>query len=128
MESRASGVRNSVGFDWHPQTKELWFTNHARDWVERRLAERHAAPRARKKGMNFGYPFCHQGDLLDPEFGKGRCVRASSTRPRAKLGAHIAPLGMRFYTGKMFPAEYQQQHLHRHARLVEPHAPSRATT
>jgi glucose/arabinose dehydrogenase len=56
--------------------------------------------------MNFGYPFCHQGDLLDPEFGKGRAC-GEFDPPAAKLGAHIAPLGMRFYTGAMFPADYR---------------------
>jgi glucose/arabinose dehydrogenase len=105
MEIYASGVRNSVGFDWHPTTKDLWFTNHARDWVSDDLPHDtlHRAPR---KGMNFGYPFCHQGDLPDPEFGKGRAC-SEFDAPAARLGAHIAPLGMRFYTGAMFPAEYR---------------------
>jgi glucose/arabinose dehydrogenase len=62
--------------------------------------------RVAKLGVNFGYPFCHQGDTLDPEYGKNRSC-AEFTPPALKLGAHIAPLGMRFYTGKMFPAEYQ---------------------
>ena len=104
-EVYARGVRNSVGFDWDPRTKELWFTNHARDWVSDDLPHdtlHHAA----KKGMDFGYPFCHQGDLLDPEFGKGRAC-SEFDKPAANLGAHIAPLGMRFYTGSMFPAEYR---------------------
>ena len=104
-EVYARGVRNSVGFDWDPRTKELWFTNHARDWVSDELPHdtlHHAA----KKGMDFGYPFCHQGDLLDPEFGKGRAC-SEFDKPAANLGAHIAPLGMRFYTGSMFPAEYR---------------------
>jgi glucose/arabinose dehydrogenase len=105
MEIYASGVRNSVGFDWHPTTRDLWFTNHARDWVSDELPHDtlHRAPR---KGMNFGYPFCHQGDLPDPEFGKGRAC-SEFDAPAARLGAHIAPLGMRFYTGAMFPAEYR---------------------
>ena len=72
---------------------------------QRRPAARHAAPRV-QEGMHFGYPFCHQGDLLDPEFGKGRSCREFDA-PAAKLGAHVAPFGMRFYTGTMFPAEYQ---------------------
>jgi glucose/arabinose dehydrogenase len=105
METYASGVRNSVGFDWDPRTKDLWFTNHARDWISDDLPHDtlHHAP---KKGMNFGYPFCHQGDVLDPEFGKGRTC-SEFDPPTARLGAHIAPLGMRFYTGTMFPAEYR---------------------
>lgn len=105
MEVVASGVRNSVGWDWHPKTKELWFTNHARDWINDDLPN-DTLNRVTKKGQNFGYPFCHQGDLLDPEFGKGRSC-AEFDAPVMKLGAHIAPLGMRFYTGKMFPAAYR---------------------
>jgi glucose/arabinose dehydrogenase len=101
----ASGVRNSVGFDWDPRTKDLWFTNHARDWISDELPN-DTLHRVTKKGMNFGYPFCHQGDLLDPEFGKGRAC-SEFDAPAAMLGPHIAPLGMRFYTGSMFPAEYR---------------------
>ncbi len=105
MEQYARGVRNTVGFDWHPNTKDLWFTNHARDWVSDDLPH-DTLNRAAKKGMDFGYPFCHQGDLLDPDFGKNRNC-AEFDAPVMNLGAHIAPLGMRFYTGKMFPAAYQ---------------------
>ena len=105
MEKVAEGVRNSVGFDWHPKTKELWFTNHARDWLGDD-SPNDTLHRVSHKNMNFGYPFCHQGDTLDPEFGKGRACKEFDA-PAAKLGAHIAPLGVRFYTGKMFPAEYQ---------------------
>jgi glucose/arabinose dehydrogenase len=105
VETYVQGVRNSVGFDWHPQTKQLWFTNHGRDWVSDDMPN-DTLHRASHKGMNFGYPFCHQGDFLDPEFGKGRSCKEFDP-PAAKLGAHIAPLGMRFYTGKMFPAEYR---------------------
>lgn len=105
VETYVQGVRNSVGFDWHPKTKQLWFTNHGRDWVSDDMPN-DTLHRVSHKGMNFGYPFCHQGDFLDPEFGKGRSCKEFDP-PAAKLGAHIAPLGMRFYTGKMFPAEYQ---------------------
>ncbi len=105
IENYVQGVRNSVGFDWHPQTKQLWFTNHGRDWLgdESPNDTLHVATR---KGQHFGYPYCHQGDTLDPEFGKHRSC-SEFTPPALKLGAHIAPIGMRFYTGKMFPAEYQ---------------------
>ena len=105
LENVAYGVRNSVGFDFHPQTKRLWFTNHGRDWLgdESPNDTLHVVTR---KGQHFGYPFCHQGDTLDPEFGKNRSCSEFSP-PTLKLGAHIAPIGMRFYTGKMFPAEYQ---------------------
>jgi glucose/arabinose dehydrogenase len=105
METYAHGVRNSVGFDWDPRSKELWFTNHARDWVSDDMPH-DTLHRAAKKGMNFGYPYCHQGDFLDPEYGKGRAC-SEFDAPAAKLGAHIAPLGMRFYTGSMFPNEYR---------------------
>jgi len=104
-EEYVQGVRNSVGFDWHPQTKQLWFTEHGRDWLgdDSPSDELNVA---KAKGQHFGYPYCHQGDTLDPEFGKGRDCKAY-TPPVLKLGAHVAPLGMRFYTGKMFPAEYR---------------------
>jgi glucose/arabinose dehydrogenase len=105
VETYVQGVRNSVGFDWDPKTKQLWFTNHGRDWLGDD-APNDTLHRVSHKGMNFGYPFCHQGDILDPEFGKGRSCKEFDA-PAAKLGAHIAPLGMRFYTGKMFPAEYR---------------------
>jgi glucose/arabinose dehydrogenase len=105
VETYVQGVRNSVGFDWNPQTKQLWFTNHGRDWVSDDMPN-DTLHRVSHKGMNFGYPFCHEGDFLDPEFGKGRSCKEFDP-PAAKLGAHVAPLGMRFYTGKMFPAEYR---------------------
>jgi glucose/arabinose dehydrogenase len=104
LENVALGVRNSVGFDWHPQTKQLWFTEHGRDWLgdDSPSDELNVVKR---KGEHFGYPYCHQGDTLDPEFGKNRSC-SEFTPPVLKLGAHIAPIGTRFYTGKMFPAEY----------------------
>jgi glucose/arabinose dehydrogenase len=105
LEMVALGVRNSVGMDWNPKTKELWFTNHARDWLSDDTPN-DTLHRVSKGVPNFGYPFCHQGDILDPEFGKNRSC-SEFAKPALKLGAHIAPLGMRFYTGKMFPAEYQ---------------------
>ncbi|MEP7070431.1 MAG: PQQ-dependent sugar dehydrogenase [Usitatibacter sp.] len=105
MERVAEGVRNSVGFDWNPKTKQMWFTNHGRDWVSDDMPN-DTLHRVSAKGMNFGYPFCHQGDFLDPDFGKGRSCKEFD-QPAAKLGPHIAPLGMRFYNGTMFPAEYR---------------------
>jgi glucose/arabinose dehydrogenase len=105
METYVRGVRNSVGFDWHPVTKELWFTNHGRDWISDDMPH-DTLHRVSRQDMNFGYPFCHQGDFPDPEYGKGRSCKEFDP-PAAKLGAHIAPLGMRFYTGKMFPDEYR---------------------
>ena len=104
-EVYARGVRNSVGFDWHPETRELWFTDNGRDWLgdDKPDCELNHAPR---KDMHFGYPFCHAGDIADPEFGHLRAC-AEFTPPAVKLGPHAAPLGMRFYTGAMFPAEYK---------------------
>ncbi len=105
LENVAMGVRNSVGFDWNPRTKELWFTNHGRDWLGDE-SPNDTLHRVTSKGVHFGYPFCHQGDTLDPDYGKNRSC-AEFAPPALKLGAHIAPLGMKFYTGKMFPAEYR---------------------
>jgi glucose/arabinose dehydrogenase len=105
LETVAVGVRNSVGMDFHPLTKELWFTNNARDWVSDDLPN-DTLHRVTRQHMNFGFPFCHQGDLLDPELGQGRSC-AEFDPPAAKLGPHVAPLGMRFYTGSMFPSEYR---------------------
>jgi glucose/arabinose dehydrogenase len=105
VEEYVQGVRNSVGFDWHPQTKQLWFTEHGRDWLGDNSPSDELNV-VKSKGQHYGYPYCHQGDTLDPEFGKGRDCK-SFTPPVLKLGAHIAPLGMRFYTGGMFPAEYK---------------------
>jgi len=101
----ASGVRNSVGFDWDPRTRELWFTDNGRDWLGEDLPsdELNHAPKA---GMNFGYPYCHQGDTADPEFGRRRSC-SEFTPPEVKLGPHVASLGMRFYTGPQFPPEYR---------------------
>lgn len=104
-EVYAYGVRNTVGFDWHPETKELWFTDNGRDWMGDNLPpdELNRAPR---KGMHFGYPYCHAGDIPDPKYGAKRdCNKL--TPPAAKFDSHVAPLGMRFYTGEMFPAEYR---------------------
>ena len=107
MEIFARGIRNSVGFDWHPKTKELWFTDNGRDNLGDDVPndELNHAP---KKGMHFGFPYCHQGDVLDPEFGKGKNC-ADYTPPAQKMGPHVAAIGMRFYNGKMFPAEYKDQ-------------------
>jgi glucose/arabinose dehydrogenase len=100
-----TGVRSSYGLDWDPKTKDLWFTENARDW----LSEDSPADKLNhvtKAGQNFGFPYCHQGDLPDPEFGWGHAC-SEFTAPASLLGAHAAPLSLRFYTGKMFPKEYQ---------------------
>ncbi len=105
LEPWARGVRNSVGFDWQPQTNVLWFTDNGRDWMgdDKPPDELNRAPRA---GMHFGFPYCQGGDLVDPDEGRGR--RCSDfVPPAAKLGPHVAALGMRFYRGTMFPAPYR---------------------
>ncbi len=101
----ARGVRNSVGFDWDPKTKELWFTDNGRDRLGDDLPpdELNHAPR---KGMHFVYPYCHGKSISDPEYGIGKNCR-SFTPPAMELGPHVASLGMRFYTGKMFPPKYR---------------------
>ena len=107
LELVATGVRNSVGFDWQPQNRQLWFTDNGRDMLGDDVPgdELNHAPRS---GMHFGFPYCHAGDLPDPEFGrKRRCDEF--TAPAQKLGPHVAALGMRFYTGSMFPAQYRNQ-------------------
>ena len=107
MEIFANGIRNSVGFTWHPVTKQLWFTENGRDMMGNDVPsdELNTAPVA---GMHFGYPYCHEGNIPDPEFGKGKNC-SDYTPPVQKLGAHVAALGMRFYTGKMFGADYQNR-------------------
>ena len=103
-EPFARGVRNSVGFDWHPETKELWFTDNGRDMLGDDLPN-DELNRATKAGEHFGFPYCHQGDTPDPEFGgKRRC--GDTVPPVANLGPHVAALGMRFYSGNQFPPEY----------------------
>ena len=107
MEVFARGVRNSVGFDWDPKTKEMWFTDNGRDNLGDDVPDdelNHAA----KAGMHFGFPYCHAKSGLDPQFGPGHdCTKY--TDAEVGLGAHVAALGMRFYGGKMFPEEYRNQ-------------------
>lgn len=105
LEIVAHGVRNSVGFDWDPRDSTLWFTDNGRDWMGDDMPSCEL-DHLTAAGQHFGYPFCHQGDTLDPEFGKGRSC-AEFVPPAAKLGAHMAPLGMRFYRGSSFPERYR---------------------
>lgn len=103
----ARGVRNSVGFTWHPTTGELWFTDNGRDWLgeDQPPCELNHAPRA---GLNFGFPFCHGKNTVDPEFGElGQCDKA--VPPAQLLGAHVAPLAVKFYTGRAFPQNYRNR-------------------
>jgi glucose/arabinose dehydrogenase len=102
----ARGVRNTVGFDWHPATKELYFTDNGRDWVSEDMPEDELNRITASGKKHFGYPFCHQGNFGDPEYGWGHSCEDYEP-PIALLGPHSAALGMRFYTGDMFPAEYK---------------------
>ncbi|MCJ7556451.1 MAG: PQQ-dependent sugar dehydrogenase [Gammaproteobacteria bacterium] len=103
----ARGVRNTVGFTWHPQSGDLWFTDNGRDWLGddtppcelNHLTE---------PGMHFGFPYCHGNDISDPDFGDGHDC-SSYTPPAQVLGPHVAPLGVKFYTGTMFPEQYRMQ-------------------
>ncbi len=104
VEAVALGVRNSLGFDWSPQNKQLYFTDNGRDWLSED-APSDELNRVAKPGENFGAPFCHQGNLPDSEFGWGHSCD-EFTPPIVLLGPHTAPLGMRFYTGRMFPRDY----------------------
>ncbi len=107
LEVFARGIRNTVGFDWHPITKELWFTDNGRDMLGDDIPpdELNHAP---NQGMHFGFPYCHAGTILDPEEGDGKnCLMY--TPPAQRLGPHVASLGMRFYTGSMFPPEYRNR-------------------
>ncbi len=101
----ALGVRNSVGGDVDPRTGKYWFTENARDWISDDLPS-DKLNMISKMGEHFGYPYCHQGDLPDPKFAMGhKC--SEFTPPVLNLGAHVAPLGMKFYTGDQFPADYK---------------------
>jgi len=106
-ETFASGIRNSVGFTWHPTTGEMWFTDNGRDMMGDDIppCELNHAPR---QGLHFGYPYCHAGDIADPRFGV-RQDCSNYTPPVQKLGPHVAPLGVKFYAGDMFPEEYRNQ-------------------
>ncbi len=105
MEIYAKGVRNSVGFTWNPKTNNMWFTDNGRDLMGDDIpaCELNFAPEA---GMHFGFPYWHQGDIADPEFG-AKYPRNKFTEPAYKFEPHSAPLGLRFYEGNMFPAKYK---------------------
>lgn len=107
LQTYARGIRNTVGFDWHPTTRELWFTENGRDLMGNDTPpdELNRAPRP---GMHFGFPYCHGADIADPVFGDQRSC-SEFTPPVQNLGPHVAALGMRFYTGSRFPAEYRNQ-------------------
>ena len=105
VEVVVKGMRNTVGFDWHPVTKELWFGDNQRDWLAEDMPL-DELNRVTKQGQHFGFPYCHSGVMTDPQFGWGKDCK-SYVRPALTIGPHAAPLGMRFYTGRMFPAKYR---------------------
>jgi glucose/arabinose dehydrogenase len=106
-EIYARGVRDSQGFDWGPLTRELWFTDNGRDMLGDDIPD-DELDQAPQKGLHFGFPYCHAGDVSDPTFGSKHPCK-DFVPPALKLGAHVAALGIRFYTGKMFPEEYTNQ-------------------
>jgi glucose/arabinose dehydrogenase len=101
----ARGVRNTVGFDWNPENKQLYFTDNGRDWMSEDVPQ-DELNRVTKVGEHFGAPYCLQGNIVDPEFGWGKSC-SDYTAPVGLLGPHSAALGMRFYTGNMFPKAYK---------------------
>lgn len=103
----AHGVRNSVGFDWHPDSKNLWFTDNGRDQMGDNVPECELNA-VTETGQHFGYPYWHAGDVKDPEFGDAGEEQSAYQAPKAKLGPHVAPLGMRFYAGNMFPDSFKK--------------------
>jgi glucose/arabinose dehydrogenase len=105
MEVIARGVRNTQGFDWNPKTGELWFTDHGRDWMGD-AGPQDELNRISKTGLNFGYPYCHAQGVPDADFKKADPCKGV-TLPVTLMGPHAAAMGVLFYTGKMFPAEYR---------------------
>lgn len=107
LELYASGIRNTVGFDWHPQTKQLWFTDNGRDMLGDDIPPDELNI-ATTKGQNFGFPYLHGSSVVDPEFGKNADIK-QFTKPVLEMQAHSAALGCRFYTGNAFPSKYKNQ-------------------
>jgi glucose/arabinose dehydrogenase len=101
----ARGVRNTVGFDFHPKTGQLYFGDNQRDWLSEDMPIDELNRLTRPGREHFGFPYCHSGMMTDPQLGWGKECK-NYTRPAALIGAHTAPLGMRFYTGSMFPEKY----------------------
>ncbi|MEX0844990.1 MAG: PQQ-dependent sugar dehydrogenase, partial [Balneolaceae bacterium] len=105
----AHGVRNTVGFTWHPQTGNLWFTDNNRDWMGDDLPPCELNELT-ETGQHFGFPYLHGTDVWDPEFGEvGKEMNQEFVTPARDLDAHVAPLGLLFYTGNMFPETYKNQ-------------------
>lgn len=112
----ASGVRNTVGFDFDPKDGSIWFTDNGRDWFSEELPNDELNHITQPGKQHFGFPYCHQGNIPDPEFGWGKDCN-DYVKPAALLGPHAGSLGLKFYTGKMFPAKY------RGAMFIAKHGP-----
>jgi glucose/arabinose dehydrogenase len=107
QEIIARGVRNTVGFDWHPVTKELWFLDHGRDWAGNDAPQDELNRIAKNmEGANFGFPYCHANGIPDKDIKRPNPC-AGVVLPAALTGPHSAALGMKFYTGSSFPRQYQ---------------------
>jgi glucose/arabinose dehydrogenase len=104
-EVYVSGVRNTVGFTWHPETGEMWFTDNGRDMLGDNYPPCELN-KVEKANQHFGYPYCHGNDISDPEFGN-KFACDEFVKPVQNLGPHVAPLGLKFYEGNMFPDEYK---------------------
>lgn len=105
MEVVATGVRNTQGFAWHPVTREMWFTDHGRDWMGNDSPE-DELNRMTRVGQNFGFPYCHANGVADRDIRRERACDGVAL-PVATMGPHAAAMGVHFYTGSMFPAEYR---------------------
>lgn len=109
VQEVAKGVRNTVGLAWHPTTGELWFSDNGRDSLGDDLPP-DEINRVTATGQNFGFPRCHGNGIADPTYApQGGCANFNYVKPVVALGAHVAALGLRFYTGDMFPAQYKNQ-------------------
>ncbi len=107
----AHGIRNTVGFDWHPESGNLWFTDNGRDWMGDDIPACELNELT-EEGTHFGFPYLHGNDVWDPEYGSSEEIKNRDfIKPVQELGPHVAPLGLLFYTGDMFPAEYKNQAL-----------------
>ncbi|MEQ9309599.1 MAG: PQQ-dependent sugar dehydrogenase [Balneolaceae bacterium] len=105
----AHGIRNTVGFTWHPESQNLWFTDNGRDWLGDDTPPGELNELT-EEGQHFGFPFLHASSVWDPEFGEiGKERESEFTKPKQELGPHVAPLGLLFYTGEMFPTHYKNQ-------------------
>jgi glucose/arabinose dehydrogenase len=120
METLGAGIRNTVGFDFDPKTGNIWFTDNGRDWLSEEIPNDELNTIS-GPNQHFGYPYCHQGSIPDPEFGWGKSC-SDYKKPAALLGPHAGSLGLKFYTGKMFPAKYQG------AMFIARHGPWNRTT